>query len=104
MQIQEWVVYYIVTFFVVSFLLDFSSFVVPSIGHGGHDLKTPSNVDPAIHPQKTKQKRILVDSLVHQTPPRMKCCNASNRMEWNELFATLSQPSPSPQAGQLIPI
>jgi hypothetical protein len=84
-------------------------FVVPSNGHGGHDLKTPSNVYPTIHPsipQKNKnKKRILVDSLVHQTPPRMKCCNASNRMEWNELFATLSQPSPpTPQAGQLIPI
>ena len=100
-RIQEWVVLYhhLLCCFL---LLDFLSFVVPSNGHGGHDLKPHRMFTPPTIP---KTKRILVDSLVHQTPPRMKCCNASNRMEWNERFATLSQPSPTPpQAGQLIPI
>lgn len=100
-RIQEWVVLYhrLLCCFL---LLDFPSFVVPSNGYGGHDLKPHRMFTPSTIP---KTKRILVDSLVHQTPPRMKCCNASNRMEWNELFATLSQPSPTPpQAGQLIPI
>lgn len=100
-RIQEWVVLYhrLLCCFL---LLDFPSFVVPSNGHGGQDLKPHRMFTPSTIP---KTKRILVDSLVHQTPPRMKCCNASNRMEWNELFATLSQPSPTPpQAGQLIPI
>ena len=91
-RIQEWVVLYhhLLCCFL---LLDFLSFVVPSNGHGGHDLKPHRMFTPPTIP---KTKRILVDSLVHLTGRynlQLEAYSALAYLFFNILLFFLSLPS-----------